>query len=197
MQYQPTFSEFNDTPQQPTFTDNIHSTTFNPNLDSYEYLFDFNMSLPGSSKVNESEMQRLHSEINRATSALDHIENPTTFDSELSIPSSYSDDWGYLPQPSMSTSSFIPYPDITLAAPDAPVEWKGVGNKRTKGKPVMCGICNKVFSRKYGLDSHMVTHSLVRAFKCKTCPDTFKRSHDFKRHVKTCESKQSRRVAYC
>jgi hypothetical protein len=63
-------------------------------------------------------------------------------------------------------------------------------------KPIMCSLCPKTFSRKYGLESHMAIHSDARPHKCQTCPDTFKRSSDLKRHAKTCLAKARRGSVY-
>jgi mRNA-degrading endonuclease RelE of RelBE toxin-antitoxin system/uncharacterized C2H2 Zn-finger protein len=64
-------------------------------------------------------------------------------------------------------------------------------HREKKSKHISCPKCSKTFSRQYGLDSHMASHSEIRAFKCPCCNDTFKRSYDMKRHTKRCVTKQS------
>lgn len=44
--------------------------------------------------------------------------------------------------------------------------------------------CNKIFNRSYNFKSHLKTHSAEKTFKCKSCPLSFARCHDLKRHEK-------------
>jgi uncharacterized Zn-finger protein len=43
--------------------------------------------------------------------------------------------------------------------------------------------CNKSFSKKPNLKSHLVTHSGERPFACRQCAMAFTRKHDLKRHL--------------
>jgi hypothetical protein len=50
--------------------------------------------------------------------------------------------------------------------------------------PCQTTPCRKVFSRLYGLRAHQHLHAIHRPFHCKSCPASFARNHDLKRHVK-------------
>jgi DNA-directed RNA polymerase subunit RPC12/RpoP len=65
--------------------------------------------------------------------------------------------------------------------------------KTVYGNIYSCSICPKTFKKKYGLDSHMTTHSSVRSYKCSMCPDSFKRANDLRRHARGCAKKLARR----
>jgi hypothetical protein len=56
-----------------------------------------------------------------------------------------------------------------------------------------CRLCSKSFSEKKRLDSHITGHSSLRPYKCKRCPDSFKRAHHLRRHAKGCEQRLARR----
>ncbi|KAK0669911.1 hypothetical protein QBC41DRAFT_318787 [Cercophora samala] len=47
-----------------------------------------------------------------------------------------------------------------------------------------CQFCDKVFTRKFNLDSHLVTHSEDRPWKCHACSKSFARESDLSRHSK-------------
>ncbi|KAI8849893.1 hypothetical protein BC829DRAFT_390457 [Chytridium lagenaria] len=51
-----------------------------------------------------------------------------------------------------------------------------------------CPHCQKPFSRKSHLLSHLVIHTDRRDYVCKQCPATFARPHDLQRHLKTAHS---------
>ncbi|KAI8848897.1 hypothetical protein BC829DRAFT_344072, partial [Chytridium lagenaria] len=50
--------------------------------------------------------------------------------------------------------------------------------------------CQKPFTRKSHLHSHLVTHSDRRDHSCDVCPATFARSHDLNRHRRTAHSEE-------
>ena len=49
--------------------------------------------------------------------------------------------------------------------------------------------CSKTFARLYSLRAHQRNHSIHRPFCCTTCPASFARNHDLKRHVRLHDKK--------
>ena len=49
--------------------------------------------------------------------------------------------------------------------------------------------CSKTFARLYSLRAHQRNHSINRPFCCTTCPASFARNHDLKRHVRLHDKK--------
>ena len=57
---------------------------------------------------------------------------------------------------------------------------------RGRRKPKTCDICNKTFSSKSNLNSHISSvHNNIREYLCKTCDKTFSRHSKLKRHIKS------------
>ncbi|ODV89975.1 hypothetical protein CANCADRAFT_43665 [Tortispora caseinolytica NRRL Y-17796] len=54
--------------------------------------------------------------------------------------------------------------------------------QRTSEGHFKCPNCEASFTRKYNLNSHMLTHTKDRPFKCKYCTKEFTRAHDRRRH---------------
>ena len=50
--------------------------------------------------------------------------------------------------------------------------------------PCLIPSCRKVFSRLYNLRAHQRMHAVHRPFRCSSCPASFARNHDLKRHAK-------------
>jgi len=50
--------------------------------------------------------------------------------------------------------------------------------------PCLTVGCSKTFARLYSLRAHQRNHSIHRPFCCTTCPASFTRNHDLKRHVR-------------
>ena len=55
--------------------------------------------------------------------------------------------------------------------------------------PCLIAGCHKTFSRLYSLRAHQRSHSSHRPFRCSTCPASFARNHDLKRHLKLHDKK--------
>ncbi|THU86549.1 hypothetical protein K435DRAFT_683398 [Dendrothele bispora CBS 962.96] len=55
--------------------------------------------------------------------------------------------------------------------------------------PCMTTGCRKMFSRLFSLRGHHRVHSAHRPFRCESCPASFTRNHDLKRHSKMHERK--------
>ncbi|KAI8586362.1 hypothetical protein BDZ88DRAFT_387648, partial [Geranomyces variabilis] len=45
--------------------------------------------------------------------------------------------------------------------------------------------CNKVFTRRFNLQSHRLVHSDLRPFTCDVCDATFRRKFDLRRHMRS------------
>ncbi|TFK74288.1 hypothetical protein BDN72DRAFT_760124 [Pluteus cervinus] len=50
--------------------------------------------------------------------------------------------------------------------------------------PCLVPNCRKTFSRLYNLRAHQRVHATHRPFRCHSCPASFARNHDLKRHLK-------------
>lgn len=50
--------------------------------------------------------------------------------------------------------------------------------------PCLVAGCGKTFSRLYSLRAHQRVHAVERPFRCDSCPASFTRNHDLKRHSK-------------
>ena len=57
--------------------------------------------------------------------------------------------------------------------------------RKYKDKPVVCEVCGKVCRGKWWYDSHMLTHSNERNFKCTECEMSFKSSNNLQSHMKS------------
>ncbi|KAJ5021525.1 hypothetical protein J3E73DRAFT_156850, partial [Bipolaris maydis] len=55
--------------------------------------------------------------------------------------------------------------------------------QRTKREHV-CPHCDKIFTKKYNLDSHLATHGNSQRLECPHCDTTCARLGDFRRHLK-------------
>lgn len=55
--------------------------------------------------------------------------------------------------------------------------------------PCLVAGCRKTFSRLYSLRSHQRVHAVYRPFRCSSCPASFARNHDLKRHIKLHDKK--------
>jgi hypothetical protein len=55
--------------------------------------------------------------------------------------------------------------------------------------PCLVPACHKIFSRLYSLRAHQRGHATHRPFRCGTCPASFARNHDLKRHAKLHDKK--------
>jgi uncharacterized Zn-finger protein len=138
--------------------------------------------LPAS---NEFEMELLATEVHDASSELRMLEG-TASDFNF-FPDIAQEGWSFFPDALRASSC----PPLTFSA--EPTNDRKVLNTTVGRKIYSCSICPKTFKKKYGLDSHMNTHSNVRPYKCSTCPDSFKRANDMRRHVKVCVKKLARR----
>ena len=54
---------------------------------------------------------------------------------------------------------------------------------RDRGKDIICGKCNKIFTRMYHLRRHLLTHGGKKEFKCDICPKEFSQKSHLKNHV--------------
>ena len=54
-----------------------------------------------------------------------------------------------------------------------------------EAKDWTCGVCSKVFRKKFNRDSHMAIHSDKRCFDCDMCDLAFARASDLYRHLTT------------
>ncbi|KAI1376891.1 hypothetical protein F4677DRAFT_459629 [Hypoxylon crocopeplum] len=62
--------------------------------------------------------------------------------------------------------------------------------KRPRITEFLCPHCQRIFKKKYNLDSHLKTHSDSRPFSCHECGAPFARHHDLNRHEKTHKEKE-------
>ncbi|KAF9462444.1 hypothetical protein BDZ94DRAFT_1261382 [Collybia nuda] len=55
--------------------------------------------------------------------------------------------------------------------------------------PCLIAGCRKTFSRLYSLRAHQRVHAVHRPYRCTSCPASFARNHDLKRHIKLHDKK--------
>ncbi|KAI9571550.1 hypothetical protein HD554DRAFT_2071530 [Boletus coccyginus] len=67
-----------------------------------------------------------------------------------------------------------------------PIPFHDIG---TAVYPCLMPGCRKIFARLYSLRAHQRVHAVHRPFRCVTCPASFARNHDLKRHAKLHEKK--------
>lgn len=64
------------------------------------------------------------------------------------------------------------------------------GDKRPRITEWHCPHCQKVFKKKFNMDSHLATHNNERNFVCDTCGASFSRLNDCLRHERTHASRE-------
>ncbi|KAI2626752.1 hypothetical protein GGR54DRAFT_483461 [Hypoxylon sp. NC1633] len=69
-------------------------------------------------------------------------------------------------------------------------EARPVTSERPRITEFPCPDCQKIFKKKYNLESHLKTHSNDRPHSCYQCDATFAREHDVVRHEKTHKEKE-------
>ncbi|XXG96436.1 hypothetical protein Hte_002719 [Hypoxylon texense] len=62
--------------------------------------------------------------------------------------------------------------------------------KRPRISEFPCPHCERVFKKKYNLESHLTTHSDIRPHTCSECSSSFARLHDLNRHKRTHQEKE-------
>lgn len=62
---------------------------------------------------------------------------------------------------------------------------ENVYSRKYKDKPVVCEVCGKVCRGKWWHDSHMLTHSNERNFKCLECEMSFKSLNNLQSHIRS------------
>jgi uncharacterized Zn-finger protein len=55
--------------------------------------------------------------------------------------------------------------------------------KRSRQKEFKCEYCAKVYTKRYNLQSHLLSHSAARPHQCGTCGKGFARLNDYRRHL--------------
>ncbi|KAK8069381.1 zinc finger protein [Apiospora phragmitis] len=83
-----------------------------------------------------------------------------------------------------------PKPAETTTKPREPKAPKPLKVKRARITEYRCPQCQKVFSKKFNLDSHMITHGGRRDFLCNVCGMGFARENDRTRHQATHQEKE-------
>jgi hypothetical protein len=142
-----------------------------PSIMHADYLFndlDANrFLLPGMLPAsNEFEMGILATEMQAAESELRLLEGTTS---------------GFNFFPDMSQEGWSVIPDVLRSSSCPPLKFSAKPTnvqksfyKSTGGYIYSCSICPKIFKKKYGLDSHMATHSDVRPYNVQ-CVQTVSR----------------------
>lgn len=192
-------------PLRPSST---NSTTLSPDS---AWLSDPFLQQPTAAE-NYAEMDRLVAQISTASAELEFLDQSyeksssvKSFDYWPDVPSS-NDEWSQKPyEISMAYSGSFPQHGVgnslntiedAIALPVPQIDKPGKVTKcdTTGQKLISCEFCPKVFTRQYGLDSHMATHSQKRDFACPDCPSTFKRSWDLKRHQRGCQKRNAKKA---
>lgn len=57
--------------------------------------------------------------------------------------------------------------------------------KRSRQTEFKCEYCSNVYTKRYNLKSHLLTHMVDRPFKCEVCGTGFIRHSDYRRHTST------------
>ena len=63
--------------------------------------------------------------------------------------------------------------------------------------PHLCDICQTTYASQSNLNSHLLSHTDLRSFKCKQCSKTFKRKSHLTRHIKTHSEKPKEKTFQC
>ncbi|OAX36525.1 hypothetical protein K503DRAFT_647253, partial [Rhizopogon vinicolor AM-OR11-026] len=88
------------------------------------------------------------------------------------------------PMPDISqpgVSMYPPGPWIPPGTDPQPAPFSDIG---TAVYPCLITGCRKIFARLFNLRAHQQVHALHRPYRCATCPASFARNHDLKRHTK-------------
>ncbi|KAF5385975.1 hypothetical protein D9615_002272 [Tricholomella constricta] len=87
---------------------------------------------------------------------------------------------------SHSQHTHFPNPSYPWLPAQPPASSTDIG---TAVYPCHIAGCKKMFSRLYSLRAHQRVHAIHRPFRCSTCPASFARNHDLKRHIKLHDKK--------
>ncbi|KAJ3192414.1 Metallothionein expression activator, partial [Dinochytrium kinnereticum] len=93
-------------------------------------------------------------------------------------------------------STIAPRPSSSSDAPDALMSGDGGTHAAEDMHPNAVSKmyhcphdgCDKTFTRRYNLQSHLRCHSGERPFTCRFCTATFSRKHDLRRHTRSLHS---------
>ncbi|OJA10339.1 hypothetical protein AZE42_07346 [Rhizopogon vesiculosus] len=88
------------------------------------------------------------------------------------------------PMPDVSQPDVSMYPSHPWIPPGTgpqPAPFSDIG---TAVYPCLITGCRKIFARLFNLRAHQQVHALHRPYRCATCPASFARNHDLKRHTK-------------
>ncbi|KAI7890744.1 uncharacterized protein EV154DRAFT_409256, partial [Mucor mucedo] len=68
--------------------------------------------------------------------------------------------------------------------------------KRSTSNEYKCSICERVFQKKYNLDTHVKTHdkNRVKNFSCTDCDMLFDRKSHLNRHTKTVHQQRKEHI---
>ncbi|KAJ3193813.1 Metallothionein expression activator [Irineochytrium annulatum] len=135
----------------------------------------------------------VHQQAHRMPPFLDHRASNAS-DLSASAAAATAAAWGPSPSGSLSPTSGAPpatlHPTSSTLSTASRASSNGGGPSNNKVYRCPEPGCEKTFTRRYNLQSHLRCHSGERPFRCDFCPATFSRKHDLRRHTRSLHSEE-------
>ncbi|CAH1980877.1 unnamed protein product [Acanthoscelides obtectus] len=109
------------------------------------------------------------------------------FSTRIGLMDHYKEAAGCRPEGYASSQNIVQYLDKSQAdcKTESEAEYDGKGNHLKGKRMFLCNFCGKNYTRKNGLDRHILSHTGVKPFECKECGKRYITKDTLKTHILT------------